>query len=91
VAEVVAAEFCDVGAFEKLRPCRLEFRADVKDALSTCRFQYFASIISTICVNSDVAPRGLRLKLADINPALAPICRGPALLSIGQPFLARAG
>ena len=61
------------------------------DSCSTCRFQYFASIISTICVNSDVARRDLRLKLADINPALAPICRGPAFLSIGQPFLARAG
>ena len=47
--------------------------------------------ISIICVNSDVARCGFRLKLADINPALVPICRGPAFLSIGQPFCAAVG
>jgi hypothetical protein len=47
-----------------------------------CRFQYFASTISTICANSYVVRRDRRQRIpTEVNPPLTPIRAGPAFLA----------
>ena len=53
---------------------------------SACRFQYFASIISTICVNADVVRRKRRRTPTNVDPPLAPVGSWPAILPVGEPF-----